>query len=173
MATETDLELVAIAAVAENGVIGHNGAIPWDLPEDMARFKGETTGHPVIMGRRTYEGILEGLGEPLPNRTSIVLTTRELETPENVERARGLEAAIGIAERDARERGVDRAYVAGGATVYEALLPETDRLVLTEVEGEVEGDTYFPEIDPGAWREIDREDREGFAFVESVRREGG
>lgn len=171
MGSETDLELVVIAAVADNGVIGRDGAIPWDLPEDMARFKEETTGHPVIMGRRTYEGILEGLGEPLPERTSIVLTGGDLKTPEGVERARDLEEAIRKAERDARERGVDRVYVAGGATVYEALLPAADRLVLTRVEGEVEGDTYFPEIDPGVWREIAREERDGFAFVESVRHE--
>ncbi|MFC4988850.1 MULTISPECIES: dihydrofolate reductase [Saliphagus] len=173
MGSETDLELVAIAAVADNGVIGREGAIPWDLPEDMAHFERETTGHPVIMGRRTYEGILEGLGEPLPDRTSIVLTTGALETLEGVERARDVAEALSIAERDARERGVERAYVAGGASVYGALLPATDRLVLTEVDGEVEGDTYFPEIDPDAWREIAREEHDGFAFVESVRREGG
>lgn len=171
MTLETDLELVAIAAVADNGVIGRDGGIPWDLPEDMARFKEETTGHPVIMGRRTYEGIVEGLGEPLPDRTSIVLTTGDLETPEGVYRARDVSEAIDIAERTAREHGVERTYVAGGATVYEAFLPAVDRLVLTEVECDVEGDTYFPEIDPDAWREVARQEHDGFAFVESVRRE--
>ncbi|WP_276253449.1 dihydrofolate reductase [Halomontanus rarus] len=169
-------ELVAIAAVAENGVIGKDGDMPWHIPEDMAHLKAETTGHPIIMGRVTYESILAGLGEPLPGRTSIVLTSRDLETPENVVIATDLEEALTEAATAARERhDTDRIFVAGGATVYEQLLPETDRLIITEVHDDPDGDTYFPAIDPERWRETSREDHEddggGFSFVEYVRRE--
>ncbi|RQG99999.1 dihydrofolate reductase [Natrarchaeobius oligotrophus] len=169
---ESDLELVAIAAVAENGVIGRDGGMPWHIPADLAHFKRTTTDHPVIMGRVTYESILADLGEPLPGRTTIVLTSRDLETPEGVVVANGLDEALEVAERAARERhDVDRAFVAGGATVYEGFLPAVDRLILTEVRDDPDGDTRFPEWDRDAWRERDRDDREGFAFVEYVRRE--
>ncbi|MFC7215631.1 dihydrofolate reductase [Saliphagus sp. GCM10025334] len=171
-ALETDLELVGIVAVAENGIIGRDGEMPWHVPEDLAHFKRRTTGHPVIMGRVTYEGILEGLGEPLPGRTSIVLTGRDLETPENVTVAHGLEAALEEAERAAEDRhgGTDRAFVAGGATVYEQFLPALDRLVVTEIRDRPEGDTFFPEWGREEWTEVEREDYEGFSFLEYVRR---
>ena len=170
---ETDLELVLIVAVAENGVIGRDGEMPWHIPEDLKHFKRKTTGHPVIMGRVTYESILEGLGEPLPERTSVVLTSRDLETPENVVLARGLEDALEKAERvaEARHGGVDRVFVAGGGTVYEQFLPVADRLVVTEVEMEPNGDTRFPDWDDEEWREASRDEREGFAFLEYVRDE--
>ncbi|WP_312908672.1 dihydrofolate reductase [Natronosalvus caseinilyticus] len=171
-ALETDLELVGIVAVAENGIIGRDGEMPWHVPEDLAHFKRWTTGHPVIMGRVTYEGILEGLGEPLPERTSIVLTSRDLETPENVTVAHGLEAALEAAKRAAEERhdGTERTFVAGGATVYEQFLPALDRLVVTKIRDRPEGDTSFPECDREAWTEVERDDRDGFSFLEYVRR---
>lgn len=170
---ETDLELVAIVAVAENGVIGEDGKMPWHIPEDLERFKRVTTGHPVIVGRVTYESILAGLGEPLPDRTTVVLTSRDLETPENVVVAHDPTAALRAAEAAAKEDhdGADRAFVAGGATVYERFLPAVDRSIVTEVHAEPEGDTYFPEWDREAWREVSREEGDGFAFVEYVRRE--
>ncbi|MFP8956312.1 dihydrofolate reductase [Natrialbaceae archaeon A-CW3] len=170
---ETDLELVGIVAVAENGIIGRDGEMPWHVPEDLAHFKRQTTGHPVIMGRVTYEGILEVLGEPLPDRTSIVLTSRDLETPENAVVAPSLEAALEGAERAADERhgGTGRAFVAGGATVYEQFLPALDRLVVTEIHDQPDGDTSFPAWDRSDWDEVDREEHDGFAFLEYVRRE--
>ncbi|MFC6717466.1 dihydrofolate reductase [Natrialbaceae archaeon GCM10025810] len=173
---ETDRELVAIVAVAENGVIGRDGEMPWHLPEDLAHFKETTTDHPVIMGRVTYEGILETLGEPLPGRTTVVLTSRDLEPPESgaerVRAANGLEEALEAAERAADERhgGADRIFVAGGATVYEQFLPALDRLVVTEIRDEPEGDTRFPEWDRDEWTEVSRDERDGFAFLEYVRR---
>ncbi|MCU4742054.1 dihydrofolate reductase [Natronoglomus mannanivorans] len=172
--SDSDRELVAIAAVAENGVIGKNGDMPWHIPEDMDHFKEQTTGHPMIMGRVTYESILELIDEPLPGRTSVVLTSRDFETPENVVLAADLEEALSEATTAARERhDTARIFVAGGATVYEQLLPETDRLIITEVHDDPDGDTYFPAIDPERWRETSREDHEddGFSFVEYVRRE--
>ncbi|MFC4544701.1 dihydrofolate reductase [Halosolutus amylolyticus] len=170
---ETDLELVAIAAVAANGVIGRDGEMPWHIPADLEHFKETTMDHPVIMGRVTYEGIVEALGEPLPGRTTIVLTSRDLETPENAVVASDLESAIEAAETAARERhdGTDRAFVAGGASVYEQFLPAIDRLIVTEVHDAPDGDTRFPEWDPESFREVTRDDHDGFAFVEYVRRE--
>ncbi|WP_247000333.1 dihydrofolate reductase [Halosolutus gelatinilyticus] len=169
---DTDLELVAIVAVAENGVIGKDGEMPWHIPEDLRHFKETTMDHPVVMGRVTYDGILEAIGEPLPGRTTIVLTSRDLETPENVIVADGLDAAIEAAKTAAAERhgGTDRAFVAGGATVYEQFLPAIDRLVVTEVHDDPDGDTRFPERDRDAWREVDRDNRDGFAFVTYDRR---
>ncbi|MFD1564647.1 dihydrofolate reductase [Haloarchaeobius amylolyticus] len=172
-ALETDRELVAIVAVADNGVIGNDGDMPWHIPADLKHFKETTMDHPVIMGRVTYEGILETLGEPLPGRTTIVLTSRDLETPDNTVVAHDLEDALAKAEIAARERhdGVDRVFVAGGATIYEQFLPAVDRLIITEVHDEPDGDTYFPEWDRKSFREVSRDEHDGFAFVEYTRRE--
>lgn len=171
---ETDLDLVGIVAVAENGVIGKDGEMPWHIPEDLQHFKRATMDHPVIMGRVTYESIVEALGEPLPGRTTIVLTTQEFETPENAIVADGLEAALERAERAAADRhgGTNRAFVAGGATVYEQFLPAIDRLIVTEVHEAPAGDTYFPDRDAAEWTEDSRAERDGFAFAEYVRVRG-
>ncbi|AFZ74483.1 dihydrofolate reductase [Natronobacterium gregoryi] len=167
---ETDLELVGIAAVADNGVIGVDGEMPWHLPEDLQHFKETTMDHPVIMGRVTYEGILEALGEPLPGRTTIVLTSQDLETPENAVVANDLEDALEKAKTAARERhDADRVFVAGGATVYEQFLLALDRLIVTEIHDDPDGDARFPEWDRDAFREATRDDRDGFAFVEYER----
>ena len=169
---ETDRELVGIVAVAKNGVIGKDGDMPWHIPEDLQHFKEATMDHPVIMGRVTYEGIVETLGEPLPGRTTIVLTSQDLETPAKAIAVDSLDAAIEAAERVARERhDTDRVFVAGGATVYEQFLPAIDRLILTEVHDEPDGDTSFPDWDREAFRAVSRNDRDGFAFVEYVREE--
>ncbi|EMA35166.1 dihydrofolate reductase [Halobiforma nitratireducens] len=172
-AVATDRELAGIVAVADNGVIGADGELPWHLPEDLAHFKEITMDHPVIMGRVTYEGILETLGEPLPGRTTVVLTSRDLETPENAVVASTLEDALERADRVARERhdGADRIFVAGGATVYEQFMPALDRLVVTEVHDDPEGDAFFPDLESADWIETDRDERDGFAFVEYVRRD--
>ncbi|MFP8953531.1 dihydrofolate reductase [Natrialbaceae archaeon A-arb3/5] len=170
---ETDLELVAIAAVAENGVIGVDGEMPWHIPADLEHFKETTMDHPVIMGRITYEGILAGLGEPLPGRTTVVLTTRDLETPDRVVRASDLSEAIERAETAASERhgNAERVFVAGGATVYEQFMPAIDRLVLTTVHDSPDGDAYFPDWDRAEWTERERDDRGDFSFLEFVRSE--
>ncbi len=167
--TEPNIELAAIVAVADNGVIGRDGEMPWHIPDDLAHFKRTTMDHPVIMGRITYEGILDALGEPLPGRTTIVLTSRELDTPTDVIVVDGIEAAIEAAGDAARKRhDTDRAFVAGGGTVYEQLLPATTRLFVTEVHETPDGDTHFT-WDRDAWREVDRDEQGGFAFVEYVR----
>ena len=155
------MKLALVVAVAENGVIGADGDIPWHHPEDLARFKRRTVGHPVIMGRRTYESIVERLGEPLPERLNIVLSTSDLDLPDGAEQAESLEAAIERAEAT----GTDVAYVVGGETVYRQFLPLADRLVWTEVHDTYDGDTYFPSVDREVWTEVSREDAGEISFV--------
>ncbi|RDZ63153.1 dihydrofolate reductase [Haloferax sp. Atlit-12N] len=169
--TESAVRFVLVAAVADNRVIGRDGDMPWHLPEDLKHFKRTTTGHPVVMGRKTYESIARQLDGPLPNRHSVVLTTRDLDLPEGAEAVDSVEAAVAAAENAAAEMGVETVYVVGGATVYEQFLDRAAGLVLTELDAAYEGDTRFPEWDREAWAETDRDDRDGFSFVTYERRE--
>ena len=159
-----------IAAVAENDVIGDEGGIPWEYPEDLRRFKRLTTGHPVVLGRRTYEGIEARLGGPLPDRRNVVLSRSDPEVPAEVLVAESVEEAVEIAEAAAEEMAVSEVYVAGGATIYEAFLPLADRMELTEIHETHEGDTRFPSWDSDDWWEVERDDREDFSFVTYERR---
>lgn len=155
---DVDVDVVLVAAVAENGVVGRDGEMPWHYPADLAQFRETTMNHPVVLGRRTYEAIVARLGEPLPGRTSVVLTRSGLdEVPESVVVAGSVEAALRAAERVADERGVETAYVVGGAAVYEQFLRLADRLRITEVPESPEGDAYFPEFDSREWVEVERE----------------
>jgi len=143
-----------IAAVADNGVIGRGGALPWRIPADLRWFRERTMGHHVVMGRKTWVSI----GRPLPGRTNIVVSrTRDLAVPEGVSVVDGLATAIERATR----AGDDEVFVIGGAELYRAALPQADRIYLTRVHADVEGDTWFPAIDPPidgpAWVEVARE----------------
>ncbi|MFB6204203.1 MAG: dihydrofolate reductase [Candidatus Nanohaloarchaea archaeon] len=153
------MEKIIIAAVAENGVIGEDGDIPWHYREDMQHFRETTTGNPVVMGRRTYMSIPEQY-RPLDNRDNIVLS-ETLEELDGAEVAGDLEEAWELAE------GHDQVYVAGGASVYEQALDEADRMVLTEIHEEYEGDSYFPEWGE-EWEEVAREDLGELSFVEYI-----
>lgn len=124
-----------LVAVAENGVIGREGALPWRLPEDLARLKRLTTGHCVLMGRRTFESI----GRPLRDRTNIVITRNRGFAAPGVLVAHGVEEALALA----RARGETEAFVLGGEAIYAAALGRADRVYLTRVHAEVEGDTRF------------------------------
>ena len=155
-------EVVLIAAVAENGVIGDEGGMPWHYPADLRRFREVTTGHPVVLGRRTYESIVADLGGPLPGRTNVVLSTRDLDLPDGVVLAGSVEAALAAASA---APGGATVYVAGGATVYEQLLPLADRLLLTEIPESPDGDTRFPEWSAERWREVSRETDGDLSFV--------
>ncbi|AUX09827.1 dihydrofolate reductase [Halalkaliarchaeum desulfuricum] len=159
-----------IAAVAENGVIGDGGGIPWEHPEDLRRFKRLTTGHPVVLGRRTYEGIEARLGGPLPDRRNVVLSRSNPDVPAEVLVAESIEEAVDIAEAAADEMGVSEVYVAGGETIYEAFLPRADRMELTEIHEAHEGDTRFPSWERDEWTEVERDDREDLSFVTYERR---
>ena len=158
------MKLSLVAAVAENGVIGADGEMPWHYPEDLERFKRLTVGHPVLMGRRTYESIADRLGGPLPERTNVVLSRREtLDLPEGAIHARDIETGLERAEA-ALEAGREAVYVIGGATVYESLIGRADELRLTEIPEAPTGDTQFPEIG-SEWKERDRETVGDLAFV--------
>jgi len=139
--------LILVAAVAANRVIGNRGKLPWHLPEDLRHFKALTFGHPVIMGRRTWDS----LGKPLPGRKNIVVSrTPGFEAP-------GARVAATLGAALALCADAPSAYVIGGGELYRAALPEADGLVLTEIHRDYEGDACFPEFDRGAWRETRRE----------------
>lgn len=145
------MRLSVIAAVAENGVIGRDNDLPWRLPADLKRFKRTTMGHHLLMGRKTFESI----GKPLPGRTTVVISRGQPELPEGVRLASSLGEAIEIA----RAAGDDEAFVAGGEEIFTEALGTADRLYLTRVESEVEGDRFFPEIDHAEWRLLTSERR--------------
>lgn len=168
MSTDRDEKptIALIAAVAENGIIGTNGEMPWHLPADLRHFKQTTVGHPVIMGRRTYESIATEIGGPLPGRTNIVLSRSSPELPADVVVVTSISAAIDAATQINRDTEIDTAYVIGGATVYKQFLPQADRLVLTEIESTYNGDTAFPDWDRSEWQQVGRDQRDGFSFVE-------
>lgn len=128
-------EVVIIAAVARNGVIGKGGALPWHLPEDLRHFKALTLGHPIIMGRRTWAS----LGRPLPGRRNIVVSGDVQWQPEGAERADSLPAALALA------KDAPKVFVIGGAQLYAAALPLADALELTEIDADFDGDTHFPD----------------------------
>ena len=144
-----------VAALAANGAIGCDNKLPWHLPEDLKRFKALTSGHPVIMGRKTFDSILAMLGRPLPGRSNIVIT-RTAALPSiksewnNVTLAATLEQAIAAAP-------ADEVFVIGGAQIYALALALAQRLYLTEVMTEVDGDAFFPDMDAAEWRELSRE----------------
>jgi dihydrofolate reductase len=140
--------------MARNRVIGRNDALPWYLPEDLKYFKQVTMGKPIIMGRKTWESI----GRPLPGRTNIVITRDPEFDAEGVKVVNSLEAAITLAEHVTVIDGGDEAVVMGGAQIYEMALPMADRLYMTQVHAEVDGDTCFPEFELASWHELTRED---------------
>lgn len=147
------IELAVIVAAAENGVIGRNNALPWHLVEDLRYFKRATMGKPIVMGRKTYESI----GRPLPGRTNIVITRQKDYRAEGVRVVASLDEALVLAEQVALIDGAGELMVIGGAEIYAAALPRADRLYLTEVHAEVEGDAVLPPIDWDDWRELHRE----------------
>ena len=139
--------LTLIAAVARNGVIGNDNALPWRLPEDLKRFKELTLGHPIIMGRKTWAS----LGRPLPGRSNIVISRDpDFSAP-------GATVVASLAAALAACASAQEAFVIGGAEIYALALPAAQCLQLTEIDREFPGDTHFPDFDPSAWRETARE----------------
>jgi dihydrofolate reductase len=154
-----------VAAVARNGVIGADGGLPWHLPDELRLFKETTLGHVLVMGRRTYESI----GRPLPGRTTVVVTRRADWSPGTDE----VVVAHSVDEALQRARAVDdEVFVVGGGELYAAALPHADRLVLTFVEQEPEGDTTFPDVDWSNWRERGRDPGDGWVRVTYERDRG-
>ena len=136
-----------VAAVAANGTIGAAGQLPWRLPEDLKHFKRVTMGHPVIMGRRTWES----LGRPLPGRENIVVSTRRGYEAPGAAVASSLDAALALCA------GEPVAFVIGGTRLFEAALPLASGLVMTEIKRDYAGDAWFPQYDRSQWRESQRE----------------
>lgn len=146
------MKISLIVAVAENGVIGRNGALPWHVPSDLKTFRRLTLGKPVVMGRKTYDSI----GKPLPGRDNIVVTRDAGFSAGGTECAASVDDALDIARRKATERGVDEIMVIGGAEIFALTLPLADRIYLTRIHARPDGDVTFPEPDPGIWREVSR-----------------
>ncbi len=157
------MKVSLVVAMARNGVIGRDGKLPWHLPDDLKRFKATTVGRAVIMGRKTFESI----GKALPNRQNIVITRRgELATAT----AQGCDVVASLEEALARVLVRDECFVIGGGEIYRAALPRADRILLTQVDADVEGDVRFPPFDAKEWTEVACEshpadERHAYAFA--------
>ncbi len=146
------IALVLVAAVAENGVIGQGGALPWRLKSDLRQFRAVTMGKPVVMGRKTYLSI----GKPLAGRTNIVVSRNPAFAAPGVVVAPSVEAALAAAHGDALRRSADAIVVIGGADLYAQTIEHADRLVISRVHLRPAGDTEFPIIDQTLWKEVVR-----------------
>jgi dihydrofolate reductase len=150
-----------VVAQAKNGVIGINNDLPWYLPDDLKHFKAITNGHTVVMGRKTFESIVSRLGKPLPNRKNIVITRDKSYAAEG--------ATVVHSVEEARKVGGEDIFIIGGAEIYNSALPFTDKMYVTEINAEINGDVYFPPIGSDGWTETMREhhpqdDKHAFAF---------
>ncbi|UGX86743.1 dihydrofolate reductase [Phyllobacterium meliloti] len=143
-----------VVAVAQNGVIGRDNGLPWRLSSDMKRFKAVTMGKPIVMGRKTWDT----LGKPLPGRTNIVITRDPAFAVEGVIAVRSVDEALMIAGSHAAADKVDEICVIGGGEIYRQLLDRADRLHITWVLANIEGDAFFPPIDPKIWNEVSQEE---------------
>jgi dihydrofolate reductase len=160
---------IIMAAIAKNNVIGKDNNLIWHLPADLRFFKQTTKGHTLIMGRKTFES----LGNPLPHRDSLVVTRNVAYSSDGITVFHSLESALAYAEK----KGLEKVFILGGGEIYRQSMNIADKLIITEVHAEFEGDTYFPEIDSEMWKEISREvhkadekNKYDFAFVEYVRK---
>ncbi len=158
--------LSIIVAVADNGIIGDNNSLLWHIREDMLRFRRITTGHPVIMGRKTFESI----GRPLPNRTNVVISRQDI----GIE---GCTVVHSLEEAMTSFPSEEEIFIIGGAQIYGQALPLADKLYLTLVHRDYDGDTSFPKVNEDEWTEVAREDYERgenfdapFSFVDYVRK---
>ena len=166
------MDIILVAAIAENGVIGRGNALPWRLKSDMQHFRALTMGKPVVMGRKTFLSI----GKPLAGRTTIVVSRDHVFTAPGIVVAASIDAALAVARGDALRRNADAIIIAGGAEIYAQVLPQASQLAITHVHKEVDGDARFPKIDLALWREAawsehtpSTEDEASFAFVTYAR----
>ena len=144
--------LALVVAVAENGVIGKNGALPWRIADDLKWFKSVTLGKPVVMGRKTFQSI----GRPLPGRRNIVVTRDPSLYAEGVDIAPTFEAALALAEVAAKDLQTDEIAVIGGGDIYRQAMARADRIYLTRVEARPDGDAHFPPLNDADWRTVSR-----------------
>ena len=154
------MSLTLVAAVAKNGVIGSHNALPWYIPEDLKHFKDVTMGKPCLMGKNSFDSIMVKLGKPLPGRLNVVLTRQtDWTAPEGVLVFHTLDEAL-EALKDKEE-----IMVTGGGQIYKQTIDQADRLILTEIDKEIDGDVLFPEYDKSQWQKIAEEKRDGFSWV--------
>jgi dihydrofolate reductase len=149
--------LTLVVAYAANRVIGRDNALPWKLPGDLAHFKRTTLGHPIVMGRKTWES----LGRPLPGRRNVVISRAADYAAEGATVVRDIDAALSACA------DTDEVFVIGGAQIYAAVLERADRIVATEVKADVDGDAYFPYLPAFRWREVSRQpqaEENGYAY---------
>lgn len=139
--------MTLVVAYARNRVIGRDNGLPWKLPGDLAHFKRTTLGHPIVMGRKTWES----LGRPLPGRTNIVISRQAGYTAEGAVVVQDIDAALAAAA------GSDEVFIIGGAQIYGAALDRAERIVATEIKADVDGDAWFPLLPGFRWREVSRE----------------
>ena len=152
------MKTVIVVAISANGIIGREGRLPWRCPADLRHFRQLTWGHPVVMGRKTFEAI----GKPLPGRPNLVLTRNpSYQVPDGVLIFPGLASARDYCATIQAEK----IFVIGGAEIYRLALPEADEMVVTRIPEEVAGDTPFPPWDPLAWEVIDSKEAEGLRFI--------
>ena len=167
-------EICLIAAMANNGVIGYKGNMPWPrIPEDMGRFRGLTKGHPVIMGRKTYDSLLATLGHTLPNRQNIVISRGA--HPSSISEQTSFFSSVQEAIQKALAQTADKVYIIGGGEIYRQTINVANRLKITEIHADYEGDTYFPQVRVDEWKETARATFHNrapfsFSFVSYVRR---
>jgi dihydrofolate reductase len=160
------MKISLIAALTDDGVIGKDGKIPWQIPEDLKRFKQKTMGHGVIMGRKTFESIVAALGTPLPGRTNIVITRNPEYRPAGALVFNGLRSALAWL----RSRGESQVFIIGGGELYREAIGQADEMLLTCVHERHEGDAFFPPFDAAQWEETFREEHGRFTFVELRRK---
>jgi dihydrofolate reductase len=146
-------KLALIVARTRNGVIGRDNGMPWHLPEDLRYFKRVTMNKPIIMGRNTWES----LGKPLPGRDNIVVTRNEKFYAHGATVVNDIDTALLLADSLAAARGVDEIMVIGGAQIYREVMPRVDRAYITEIDAEIDGDTFFPALHAAEWQEMSRE----------------
>lgn len=167
------MDIILIAAVADNDVIGKDNGIPWHIKEDMQHFKQLTRGHPVVMGRKTYDFIPRKF-RPLEGRLNMVLSKSGVHYPgENVKVYSSLDFALHQLRRGflvQEEIDSSRVYIAGGAQIYQQALPRATRLELTRVHQNTEGDAYFPRVDWNLWKLVEQVERDGYAFATYTRK---
>lgn len=150
----------AIVAMSKNRCIGRDNDLPWHIPEDLKHFKRVTMGKPIIMGRKTFQSIVDSLGKPLPGRDNIVISRSGFEA-EGAIVCPDLESAIDKAKERAADKGMDEIFIGGGGQIFALALPMTERIYLTEVHRHVDGDAFFPALAESEWRETESHSHEG------------
>lgn len=173
------MELVIVVAMSKNRVIGVDGKLPWHLPADLKMFRQLTAGHPVIMGRKTFQSICERLGKPLPERTNIVMSKNHDFCPtENCVVTKTFSEAIEEAQKAPRIR--DEAFIIGGESIFKLAMPIVDRMNMTIIYDDFSGDVFFPVLEPSCWEIVDLHsfkpdniNRHRYAFIEYKRLKRG